>query len=242
MYVLIDRDRMIVLHTHESVTTLCDLATIEAPDATYYILPIDDAIGFKQFTDMELTILYRNLTGVDHSIKGRLASLQVIFNLIRRVKPTSVNAGELDKQAEHALANPSFKWLYVKGANRPAKKADLFEPACQRATKCEDEEAAAIAGKTPALTPVKTALPLPTREDRPLPSVTPKGNGPKRGTAKAIIWSTADRLWAEAGEPKVQSEVLALRKLIMDELEKEGIKRLSASSELGNWQKTRVTN
>ena len=66
-------------------------------------------------------------------------------------------------------------------------------------------------------------------------------NMPRKGTSKQIIWDEADAEWAKIGNTKDLKEVLAMRKGLMTKLEEDyGIKKSSASSELGQWQKTRI--
>lgn len=66
------------------------------------------------------------------------------------------------------------------------------------------------------------------------------GLAPKGNTSK-LIWDVADELWAKAGSPKDPKEVLALRKVIMTELETNyHVKRNTSSNELGKWSKARI--
>lgn len=55
--------------------------------------------------------------------------------------------------------------------------------------------------------------------------------------SKQIIWDVATSMWLDAGSPTDKAEVLSLRKQIMNELEKQGVNRNSASNELGKWHK-----
>jgi len=64
----------------------------------------------------------------------------------------------------------------------------------------------------------------------------------RRGTVKQQIRATANRMWTVCGQPRTAKELLKLRKEIMNELEAEGVKRTSASTELGNWQKTVIAH
>jgi hypothetical protein len=193
---------------------------------------------------MELKILYRNITTVEEVTLNRPQILQVLFDLCSRIPESDINAFEVDRQAEYIKEGDERRWLYVKGATRPAQKAELFEPVCRKAKQNEQEELQAKAGKLPALNRAKAVATPRTGQDRPKVSITQQAKGPsapKRGTAKAIIWATADRLWEKEGKPTGKSEVLALRKRIMDVLETdEQIKRGSSSSELGQWHKSRI--
>lgn len=72
----------------------------------------------------------------------------------------------------------------------------------------------------------------------PIPAIVPaQPKQTKKGTVKWRIHATANVMWKEAGSPKDIAVLRTLRKQIMDTLEEEGIKRTSASTELGQWQK-----
>ena len=244
MFVLIDWEKMVLLHKHHDFTALCDVAWIECRSTDCTVFGVEDGTGFRMFTDMELGLLYRNITGNDHTIKRRVALIQVLFDLVSRIPESDINPMEADRQAEHVKEGDTRKWVYVRGASRPAQKPDLYEHLCKHAEPNKDEEQRAIDGHTPALAPKLGPRIAPTGPDRAAPRapVPPKdGNTLKRGTGKALIWEVADRMWEAAGKPTVKDEVLKLRKEIMDTLEKEeGVKRASASSELGNWHKDRA--
>jgi hypothetical protein len=247
MYILIDRERMAFLHKNESVDSLANVAWIECHNASYCIFPLLDATGFRDFTDMELGILYRNITGKNHHNLNRPQLLQVIFDLCSRIPESDIDPFESDRQAESIKEGDERRWLYVRGAFRPAQKADLFKPECKTAEQSEAEETNARSGKLPALQRKDAALKPSTGGTGAAATVVNAQqparaqNGPKRGTAKAIIWSVADKMWEASGKPTDKSRIFALRKEMMDHLEnEEGIKRSSASSELGQWHKTRA--
>ncbi len=62
-----------------------------------------------------------------------------------------------------------------------------------------------------------------------------------RGVVRDQIWQFADAQWEASGKPMDKKVVLALRKAMMPQLEKEyGIKVTTSSNELGNWMKARV--
>jgi hypothetical protein len=239
---------MVLLHKHENANAVADVAWIECYDVPYYILPIEDATCFRQFTDMELKMLYRNVTGQDSHSLSRLPLVQVVYDLCCRIPESVIKPAEAKIQAEYVDAlrtqGKGGFWLYCAGSCLPGQKADLWKPSCKKAEQWRVEERAAKSGKLPALKRATQPHSERTGPDRPVTAVQhsakPAGT-PKMGTAKAIIWAAADKMWAAAGKPLIKSDVLTLRKEIMDHLEKEeGIKRTSCSSELGNWHKDRA--
>lgn len=61
------------------------------------------------------------------------------------------------------------------------------------------------------------------------------------GQTSNLIWDVADEIWVNAGRPTELKLVLSLRKKIMQDLETlHGVKRNTASNELGKWQKARI--
>lgn len=60
----------------------------------------------------------------------------------------------------------------------------------------------------------------------------------RKPSVKHTIHTVANNMWDVAGKPRDPKLLLKLRKMIMDKLENEfNIKRTSASTELGQWQK-----
>lgn len=242
MYMLLDRENMKFRHKHPDLFTIANLAWIEDRNMTYSIFPADDAIEFGRYTDMELKMLYRNTTGKDITTTDRQAIKQILFDIVRRIPATPANPYEADVQAAFILDEDENHYQYVKGAKRPAMTANLFDGITIHSDPVEELEAKN--GHLPALKRKSSSLASGTgKKQAQVNGNAPASNkaAPKRGTAKAIIWEVADKMWEKEGKPTQKSEVLDLRKRIMDLLETdEGIKRSSASSELGNWHKTRI--
>ena len=241
MYVSIDRENLRFLHKHEDVHVVCNLVHIEAPHVAISIEPYDTRHFLSNWTDMEMTMLYRNTTGVDHTGRHGEALRALLAELAERLPVSDVNKFELDRQAAYIAEDNSEPMRYVKGATRPGVAAELFP---LTAPKNENEDAVipvrklyapqrpaqAKTSARPTVTPGPTAKPAQRAQ-----------SVPKAGGVRATIWEVADKLWEQAGKPTAKSEVLALRKRMMDVLETDyEVKRTSSSNELGQWQKSRV--
>lgn len=238
MYSVIDLDRLVVVHRHHDFEVACNLVDIELPDAEVCVAVVDNIRFFFKYTETELQTLYSNVTGATTSRKGNeLRALLV--EAINRLPQSAAKAVEVDRQAEYAnVHRAAGPYTYVPGATRPAK-AQSSVVATVAPTTCEAtaiSDAKAVAAQVQAARP--TPAPKPT-EPEPVRAQRAPG-APKASGVRATIWDKADELWGEAGKPTSKSEVLALRKRIMDELEVVGVKRTSSSNELGNWQKDRV--
>jgi len=250
MYIVINRDTMVLLHKHSDPEVLANIAWIECNTCPYYIFDLENAQGFQSFTDLELNLLFKNITnmhneGVMDEIYRlkRKQIIQVIYDLCLRIPESNIDALEVEVQAESIQEGDDRKWLYVRGAKHPAQQQDLFKHTCKHSEFNNSELQNVKAGKLPALERKLQARTGATGHDQPVTNSSTAGNtvkGPKRGTNKAIIWSVADELWEKAGKPTNKMDILAVRKEVMNKLEKEeGIKRTSASSELANWHKTK---
>lgn len=244
MYVSIDCDNMKFLRKHPDLPSIANLAWIENQDTSMCISSITDAGIFRDFTLMELQMLYRNTTKLEpHQDVTEEQLSQILYDIAERLPEADIRVFELDIQARFVKEGDLGPYQYCKGATKPSSKIKLFGPEFITANKDLTEELSALAGKTPAVDRAKIRKPAGTGSNRKGGSISTMNNNakaPARGTAKAIIWETADFMWTEDGEPKDKKLVLALRKKIMDSLEGKGVKRASASSELGKWHKDRI--
>lgn len=245
MYVSIDRENLKFLHKHPDLHVVCNLAWIETPHVALSVTPYDHNSFLRECTDMELKILYRNTTGVDHTGFGGDALRAILAELAERLPVSDVNAFEVERQAAILEDGNHDRYKYVKGSTRPAKQGELFEPEALKAVRSDNEEVIAAAARLRPTQPRATATHTPapaSAQPRPArPTAAPRTPGaPRQGGVREKIWEVADRMWDEAGKPTEKSTVLALRKNIMNALEQDGVKRTSSSNELGNWQKARI--
>jgi hypothetical protein len=228
MYVLVDRDKLVFRHAHPDHAVVSALSTIEVAHCAVCILPADPAC-MNTFTDLELRMLYQNTTGKKLEGYFRPALCKAVAELAMGLPVSDVNPFEVKQQASKISINDAGFYRYVKGAYTPARLQELFEP----------EALVAVPGATPASVP--PAPPGATPASTPAAPIAPPATiAAPRGGNKAVIWATADVMWEQGGKVREVKAVLELRKRIMDQLEQQGIKRTSASSELGNWQKVRL--
>ncbi|QIW90779.1 UNVERIFIED_ORG: hypothetical protein GCAPEGMB_00461 [Vibrio phage V07] len=83
---------------------------------------------------------------------------------------------------------------------------------------------------------------LPAAEPRAASNPRTSGTGERQSGAKERIFELADEAWKAAGSPTDLSVVLKLRKQWMNDWEALGIKKTTASSTLGAWQKSRLAS
>lgn len=227
MYISIDLERLVLLHKHPEVNVVCDLVLLEAPDSAICVMPQDDPAFSFPLTDMELGMLYRNTTGDDRD-HNRQQLRALVQDLTDRLPVMDVNPFELDRQIANRKKEEALQ--YVKGSYLPGKPISVFGQQVE-APKDVDAVIERVAPKEEA----RPAAPAkPPASPQPAP-IAPAGG------MRATVWDVADQLWEREGRPTGKSEVLALRKRMMEVLETDhGVKRTSSSNELGKWQKNRI--
>jgi hypothetical protein len=229
MHIAIDRQSMRVTHAHTNAQVVAGLVYLECAHVNDVRIESNTHEGFlARYTPIELELLHYSLT--DHSYRGS-DLVQVIAALCDKLPQPQVNERELDAQIlavqTKGLSERGVSYRYVFGKQFPSET--LF----------------ALPYKVKALTDAEL-LSARTREfaayapAAPVQSVRPAG-APRLSGVTAIVWETADKLWAAAGSPMETPKVLTLRKEIMNVLESEhGVKRNTSSNELGKWHKARV--
>jgi hypothetical protein len=129
MYVLIDRENMVFRHKHPEHAVVSDLATIEVAHCAVTILPIlDNGIGFFDFTDLELKLLYQNTTGLKFTGFSRLHLLELTLATARCLPVSDVKPLEVRQQAMKIKFEDSGFYRYTRGAYTAKRQEDLFEP------------------------------------------------------------------------------------------------------------------
>lgn len=245
MYVTIDRDNLRFFAKHPDHNALSYLADIELAFVSVFIAPCDEPADFMQLSDLELRMLFKNTTGADHTNAHRPSLLAACVALAQQLpERQDLNCFHLEMQSKAIRDDKDGRYLYVPGATKPQRKADLFEPeplTCQQ--RWSAEQLAEFAKRAPqaAATAAATRAPAAPRLSSARPAAD-AGAVPAqpRGGGKAVIWQHMDQIWEKAGKPMDVKLVLGLRKTCMDELEALNLaKRSSASSELGNWMKAR---
>jgi hypothetical protein len=249
MYALIDRSHMRFFAKHEQVTPLSYLSHIELPHVHTYIGPMDSPADFSEFTILELKLLHKNTTGIQYHGSDPELLCAACFALAKQISLRALNTFELEIQARSIDANDmETRYRYVPGSTKPQQESELFEPApltCKQEWSLEDLVRVARNAKQPPQAAIVAAATLAPAAPAAL-AVPPKARPPAaqaapRGAGRTLIWATMDEVWSAAGSPRDVKQVLTLRKVCMDKLESLGVKRTSASCELGNWMKARCS-
>lgn len=248
MYVLIDRQKMAITHKHRDREVLAKLSWIECTNAG---IQCDlNLRKFLEFTPAELKLLYKNATGNELSGYGN-ALAHAVLAMAKRLPESDVIPEEVFAQALCVSDGDKSCYSYAKGSKTPTTHRGLFIPEAITCERCEAEEqiaTTAMPGYTPPAHPVAGrvggANPVASTSTQANVNAAPSApRAPRVGGAKEIIFKVADEIWAAAGSPRDLAIVLPLRKQMMDILEaSHNVKRATASSTLGEWQKQRLTN
>ena len=98
MNVLIDLEQMCVRYKHPAQKVLTDLMHIEYPHCSAGVFGVDHS-NFIMLSDMELRILYKNLSGQQYQGLGRDVLLENVILLLRSLPDNNLNGFEISTQA-----------------------------------------------------------------------------------------------------------------------------------------------
>jgi hypothetical protein len=234
MHILIDREMMYVLYKHPNMMTLDNIRHIECKQACVIGFYDANETGFGSLTDLELRLLYRNLTGYSfsgYSIPHLRATLAA---MLENLPISDINPVEAELQALSIPMDDEGDYKYVRGSATPAPQNVLFPVKPLMTT----HVAVPYIAPPPVVEYVPPPAPEPkerkSREPRD-PNVTYDQPDPESKTGK--VWVIADQVYAELGP---NTDWKLLRKRIVEQCEKEGINSSTASVQSGKWRHTKL--
>lgn len=239
MYVLVDRQQMAITHKHREQQVLRDLSWIECTNAGI-IMPLGRIEHWmREFTPAELRLIYKNATG--HEIQGYGNALGSVVNqMALRLPETDAVAAEVAAQRLCIMDGDKSSYSYCKGSKTPSCHPGLYEPDPLKCARSEAEETLAAASKPAHMPSAPVHAPV-ANPFANAPAAGQTASAPRAGGTRDIVYKVADEMWQQAGTPRDMKAVLDLRKKIMDVLEAQhSVKRTTASTTLGDWQKSRL--
>lgn len=240
MYILIDSDTMRVLAKHPNFQRLHEFGILSCSESST-VLPLEVAELYKEFDNVQMQLLYMNLTGNKQgALYPKNAISKIIHYFLNQLPETIINE-DVAQQADWAIAgDKQGECLYRPGSSVP-NLGD--EPHLQVSTD-SNLESAVIAGPDVLTDMGQQGAWQPQREtSAPVTrAASDQPAAPRTSGTRDIIFGVADEMWREAGEPRDKSEILKLRKEMMNRLEAEGVKRNTSSNTLGVWVKERGLN
>jgi hypothetical protein len=127
MFLLIDKQRMCVVHRHVSNVVLSKLAHIEMGHCASAIFEETWVTNWNEFTHTELLLLYEGLTGTKHPTHNIHFLITTLMRLALTVEPSKVDPFEVTLQANTIAYTDKGFYQYVFGSSKPRQLADVFE-------------------------------------------------------------------------------------------------------------------
>jgi len=240
MYVLIDGDNMRALAKHPNWQRLHDYGILTCSECSI-VLPLDEDSIKKEFDNVQLQLLYINTTGnTDGATYARNVVCRILVYYFNKMQETQIGENS-DSQANWAIGEDrQGSCLYSPTGDRPIVhdgEAPYFQSLPDHSG-----EAAIEAGAPVQVTPGTQPAWRPGRDTS---AATAQSSGerstaPRASGTRDVIFEVADAMWEAAGKPTDKSEILKLRKEMMNTLEAQGVKRNTSSNTLGSWQKERI--
>lgn len=237
MYILLNQELLTLNYKNADPLLLCNLAWIELGSSAYTIGPCDHTT-LRGLTDLELKILYRNITGAELETQSRNAVLQILCDLMEAMSVNFFDPNEVETQAACVPEEHKGFYKFVEGAKRPTLQHELFNNAFTSGKLTELELKAlqgiytSLSTKPSSTTPVKREF-----AERVLTPV--KSKDPSEGTTSSKIWKLADSCWLDKGNPTDKASIDLLKKQIVQTLLGEGINRSTITTQLSHWWRNR---
>lgn len=240
MYILIDSDTMRVLAKHPNFQRLHEFGILCCSESSV-VLPLERDELYNEFDDVQLQLLYINLTGNKKGVpQSKLIVSKIMHYFLNKLPETIINE-DVSHQADYAIANDKQgDCSYNKDGSIPngelQKSLHVF-------TSTEIEQRIINSEATPTDMGQQGTWQPQREKSAPVARVTCDRSAAFRTSGtRDIIFAVADQMWQDAGKPVDKSEILKLRKEMMNRLETEGVKRNTSSNTLGIWVKERGLN
>lgn len=244
MYVLIDMHKMAVVHKHRSREALNALAWIECTNAGKSF-PISSTATIKQFTPLELGLLYSNATGtkINAYMPGSVEAVRKILN----------DMAESDVVLEEVLAQAALVgdgdpaiYSYLKGSKTPMKHASLFDPPAIRTASLSPEYISELTTKPVGVNKdfqQEWSPDLKPDEDDPTPERHTRERTTNPGGASVQLpgeGTLSQRIYARCAAYMEQNSVDkdTARKEVAKTLINEGVNASTARRQTSEWAKT----
>lgn len=234
MNILIDREAMCVLYRHQDLNSVFNLMALECNHLAVVVMNEDHS--YSTFTDLELKLLYQNLTGQKYTGYSREILENNVRGLMKALPETELVGFELAVQA-HQAHNTGEEgdnrfYQYMRGQRIPAQYSTPYTaPALKLPAGYTPKQ---VAPETPPASVNAVAgvpAPLPAA---PRPVTTPT-SAPKAGSTTGRVWEIAEIQLEKLGSGNMKE----LRRAIVSACENEGINPSTASVQYGKWKTTK---
>src|SRR4051812_46268122 len=98
MFIVIDREHLVVLYKHDNQAALVSLANIEVPEAAIVAMGATDPDSYARFTDFELKVLFENISGEKYSGYDRTLLKKAVIGKVEQLPVTQLRSLEVEAQ------------------------------------------------------------------------------------------------------------------------------------------------
>lgn len=162
MFLLIDKQRMVVVHRHPNNVALRNIAHIEMGHCPGSIFEETEEANWLQFTHTELMLLYKGMTLVPYTGHAINPLVSILMRLSQTIEPSNIDAFEVMLQANTIKDTDRNFYQYVFGSNKPKLLEDVFEGAARRGSLTQ-----ALAQPLPATVKTYQSPPIPAATWQP---------------------------------------------------------------------------
>lgn len=246
MHVLIDMQRMLVLHKHRDRAVLANLAHIEGVGVVTRLGPADDPCVLHDLTLLDLQLLYKHTTGEALPGYWLESAKNAVMAMLNRIPESDVVPHEVAAQAFEVPWKSASHYKYVKGSTKPTIPSGIFLPeGIKTGSEPEDFQLSnkyVAAPAAPAYVPPPPPAPKPPRAARSSAAAgvkTPRGtqgSGPAPGTLTARIYARCQEQLDMNNLPgAAQVPADTVRKTVAKMLIDEGVNPSTARRQTMEW-------
>ena len=232
MYISMNMQTLQILHKHPSMNCILNLVHLESPNESCRVCDVD--LALKKRSELELKIMFKNLTGSDHIPADYKDQ---VLELVCAIPVTDVDVAEVARLAATVGPHDKKKYRYVKGQFSSFFNQPLFDDTPKNLTFVKSESTGMMMpvynDEQKAKRAVRDNVVKTPREPKAPKEPGEASSRPKAGSATGKVWDIADEIAATITDEK------ALRKSVIDKCTQEGINKSTASVQFGKWRNSR---
>ena len=99
MFILINRDQLIITHKHLSKAALVSVASIEMEASKTFICDEMNVASFNDLTDLELILIHLNMCGQEFESLDRDALVRAVRGICHSMYESNIDGFEAAKQS-----------------------------------------------------------------------------------------------------------------------------------------------
>lgn len=245
MYLVLCPENMTLLYKVQSQSVACDLACLR-DDITQHIFEVTRPADLMCYTQMELAILYRNITNENLvTTVSHEANCDTVYNTLLKLTPDVVNGYHSQTQANFALTSDK-DFVFKPSSFKPCELTDpsidplvVHKFTCDPVTQVEkpsfkltqrNVQQQTAPNQSTSTTKANTTATNPVH----VPSKV--SNWPKKGSASYDIWMACDTIYTTEGCSLKDAKLKA-----KDQLLESGINPSTVNVQSNKWMKYKVS-